>query len=325
MAATKLEGTYLDEASAAVAAAVQESEANAYRILDAKLTSKISGGKVFREGVNSAVLAGTVAAFFTGAGSVFAGLHFMRGPAYGVQAICERYKKADEKFAFGERETHSNVVTIIKEGFTEWAGKLLGKNSHIKDRRQALATFARFTGLGVTSMLGGGAWTLEAATGLDLDGALEQALEKVKEYAGEVNEDVVAGSPVIQEPASGSAELPEAHVFKGEIPLGSRVKAGDGITYVLARVIKAHPERYGFDGDADYGAELHAKRVANMIAENAGQMRRWLTEKAVDKVNLFPEMVDGKWQLAALVDGKKMSMQDLADNGYTSTSPAASR
>lgn len=341
VAATKMEGAFQAEVAAAVNQAIDQSQADAHRLLDTHLASKISGGKVFREGVNSALMAGSIAAFFTGAGSVFAGLHFVRGPAYSVQAICERHKQSSKDFAMGKREDYASVATTIQEGFADWSGKMFGKNRHIKDRRQALATLFRSSGLGVTSLVAGSVAAVDQITDIDFDKIIAHAADQVKDYASEVYADIVAGSPAGSAATDMTAlphvparvegirhapevAVPDSGIFRGEIPVGSRVLGDgkrEGMIQILNRVIKTDPEKYGFSGDGEVGADLYAKRLATRIVENDGQMRRWLTEKAVNHLNLFPEMVDGKWHMAAVVDGKKLSLQDLATQGYTSNAP----
>lgn len=344
-AASKLEGSFQLEATAAVTRAVDQAQSDAYRLLDTHLASKISGGKVFREGVNSALMASSVAAFFTGAGSVFAGLHFVRGPAYSVQAICERHKQSSKDFAMGNREDYASVAATIQEGFADWSGKMFGKNRRIKDRRQALATLFRSSGLGVTSLVAGSVAAVDQITDIDFDKIIAHAADQVRDYASEVYADIVAGSPAGSVTADMSnlpnvparveairhapeIAVPETGLFRGEVPVGSRVSGDgshEGMIQILNRVIKSDPEKYGFSGESDVSADLYAKRLATRIVENEGQMRRWLTEKAVNHLNLFPEMVDGKWHLTVLADGRKISLEDLAARGYTSSAPAASK
>lgn len=326
------EGDIEDGMNTALESAQRQAEA----IIDTHMVSKISSGKLAREGVNSALAAGSLAALFTGAGTAFAGLHFARGPAYTFQGIVERYRKADQAFAMGRRETLPSTVAVVKEGFTEWWNKLTGSESRIRDRRQALNTLFRSAGLGGATVMAGGALAAEAVGAWDLDEALDRAVGSVKEYAGELYNkwftDEVPVAPGAPEgiPKAPVTEIPNVDVpdFRGEIPAGSRVVGGtnrEGITYVLGRVIKLNPEAYGFNGDSDLSADLFAKRLAVKIAEADGQMRRWLTDKAVDKLNLFPEFRDGEWHVAAVADGRKLSMAELAELGYTSTAPQASK
>jgi hypothetical protein len=315
-------------------AALETAREEAEAIIDTHMVSKVSGGKVAREAANSVIMAGSAAAALTGAGTVFAGLHFARGPAYSVQAFVERYRKAGQERARGEREAEVTATNVIKEGFTEWWGKLHPKSS-IRDKRQALATLTRTLGIGAVSGLAiGGAAVAET---FDIDAALDRAVESVKHYAGELYTQNFAGditgAPVAEAPGTGApdvAPLPgeEGIRFRGEIPEGSRVMGGsdkEGITYVLSRVIKANPGAYGFDGESDLSADLFAKRLAIQIAQSEGQMRRWLTDKAIGKLNLFPEFINGEWHMSAVVDGKKLSMAELEARGFTSAAPASSK
>jgi hypothetical protein len=328
--------------------ALDKAQEDAYAILDTHIVSKVSGAKVAREAVNTAAVVGSSAALLTGAGTMFAGIHFLRGPAYAAQAYLERYSNTSKSYAIGERETKAGPLTVMKEGFTEWWSKLAARESNIKDRRQAIATLMRSTGFGLTSAVAGGALAIEGATSIDFDEILDNAYAGVKAMASEayakVFSDELASSS--QSYLGGAAEaeapyVPEAEPvrgvpFKGEIPVGSRIEellrskdalVGDqeGITQVLKRVIKNNPEAYGYDGDSDISEELFAKRMAMRITESEGQMNRWLTTKAVDKLNLFPEFVDGSWQISGVVDGKKLSIEELAELGYTDKEPVKSR
>ncbi len=286
-------------------------------LLDTHLVSKISGGKVLKEGVNFGLA--------VGAATGLAGLNLLRGPAYGVHALYERVRQARKEKAPGE-QADASVTTLIKEGFTGWWSKLTDAKSLIKDRRQAMGTLVRTLGLGGLTVSGAGAVFDSLTEEFGVNELLEKTLSDAQAYLSELYTRYVSADEFVSLP------VPIEHVigqtFYGEIPVGSRVLGGgqhEGMTQILKRVIEAHPEAYGFEGDSDVGVELFAKRLAVKIADTDGQMRRWLTDQATDKLNLFPELVDGEWHMAAVVDGHKLSMQELADAGYTSQAPAGTK
>ncbi len=319
-----VEAEYAERFKEAMDKAVAEA-AEAKVMLDAHLISKVSGGKVMREAVNSSLVVASATAAASGAGVALAGLHLARGSAYSLQAVVERYRLAKQAEARGERKSEVTVAKVIKEGFTELWQKI-HPSSSIRDKRQAIGTLIRYAGLGGTAVAAGGDMLRQGAEMLDVDELLERALANVKTYAAQVHDKWFGVATPDQ------VDLPEAPTsgvrFQGEIPVGSRVMGGgqrEGITYVLKRVIQNNPEAYGFDSDSDLSAELFAKRLAVQIAQNEGQMRRWLTSEAADKLNLFPEFVDGEWHMSAVVDGHKLSMAELEAEGFTSAAPAQSK
>jgi hypothetical protein len=341
-----IESDFQHEIDIGIHARLDRAQKDAIRILDTHIGSKIGGGKVLREGVNTAMAAGSVAALFTGAGTVFAGAHFVRGPLYSAQAFLDRYGKTSQEFARGERKSDASVLDVMKEGFVDWSTKLFGKGKNIKDRRQALATLVRFTGLGATSALAGGALLVEGATDIDFDEILDRAFEQVSVYAKQAYGAITGPETVSMMPSAGDvirANVPEIApvdmipVFSGEIPVGSRIEAildsglaqvseKEGITFPLRRVIESDPEAYGYDPEATgLSPSMWAKKMAMEITNRDKQMSSWLTDKAINKLNLFPEQVDGEWHIAGVVDGKRLSVGDLAKQGFTSSVPAPSK
>ncbi len=314
-----VQAAYDQEVAASLDAALTEAQATAERLVNTHLISKVSGGKVMREAVNTAAVLGSGAAIMSGAATVFAGLHLARGPAYSLQSIVERYTQASQEQARGERKSEVTVLKVVKEGFADWWKKLSGEQQSYRDRRQALGTLVRSLGLGGATLAAGGELLSEAMENTDLDKVLERGLARAKNTVSEVYQQWFGEDELGVVP-----DLDEGRVFKGEIPVGSRVLGGsehEGITYVLKRVIQNNPEAYGYDGDSDLSADIFAKRLAVRIAEGDGQMRRWLTSKAIDKLNLFPEFINGEWHLAAVVDGRKLTLEDLAEQGFTSAMP----
>ena len=304
------------------------------KALEAYITTNISGVKVAKEALNSGL---TVASYVMGGPVVLAGA---RAASFSVASLMERQLNAKAQVVRGER-TEARLATAIQDGFKQWwsSVKFEGDASFArKSLNFAKATSQLGRAVGMASAL---------AEGVDvIDGLLErfadaQLTEVVATEPGVTDSNGYVDSlepkvatPVIEAP-DREVEAPVitppiegGHTFRGEIPSGSRVIGGsdtEGITYVLKRVIKSNPEAYGFDGESDIGAELFAKRMAIQITEGDGQMRRWLTSRAADKLNLFPELVNGEWHIAAVVDGKKLSMDELAELGYTSKAPASSK
>lgn len=314
-------------------------------LLDAHITTKVTEGKVVKELANSASVAGSLAAIASGYGSIAAGLHFMRGPAYAFQNFVQEKRLASKEKAMGER-VDARAVTVLKEGFVGWwraAFRQSEKSEFGKsvDQLRAFSTLSRTLGFAGVSSLAAGELTREAMHATGISDLLHKALERVEEYAGDFQTELFGPNDEglalpseqhfgerLETPAVESAVDVPDYQFRGEIPVGSRVLGDsktEGITYVLKRVIQANPEAYGFDGDSELSKELFAKRLAVKIAEQDGQMRRWLTSKAIDKLHLFPEYVNGDWHLAAVVDGKKLSLADLAEQGFTDAAPVSSR
>ncbi|MDQ5952450.1 MAG: hypothetical protein QG626_578 [Patescibacteria group bacterium] len=318
------------------------------QLLDAHITTKVTEGKVVKELANSASVAGSIAAVASGYGSIAAGLHFMRGPAYAFQNFVQEQRRANKEKALGER-VDARAVMVMKEGFANWwkaAFRQSEKSEFGKsvDQLRAFSTLSRTLGFAGVSSLAAGELTREAMHATGISDLLEKGFEKVEAYAGDlhgqlfgrqesevnvpVDRDTQRFGERIETPATEPEPESPDYQFHGEIPVGSRVLGDsktEGITYVLKRVIQANPEAYGFDGDSELSEELFAKRLAVKIAEQDGQMRRWLTSKAIDRLNLFPEYVNGDWHLAAVVDGKKLSLDDLIEQGFTSAAPASSK
>lgn len=314
-----VQAAYDQEVAASLDAALTETQATAERLVNTHFVSKVSGGKVMREAVNTAAVLGSGAAIMSGAATVFAGLHLARGPAYSLQAIVERYTQASQEQARGERKSEVSVLRVVKEGFADWWKKLSGEQQSYRDRRQALGTLVRSLGLGGATLAAGGELLSEAMENTDLDEVLERGLARANNTVSAVYRQWFGEEELGVVPAPDNGR-----VFKGEIPVGSRVLGGsehEGITYVLRRVIQNNPEAYGYDGESDLSADIFAKRLAVRIAEGDGQMRRWLTTKAIDQLNLFPEFINGEWHLAAVADGKRLTLEDLAAQGFTSAMP----
>ncbi|MFZ2681872.1 MAG: hypothetical protein WAZ14_02160 [Patescibacteria group bacterium] len=346
----KLKATSDQEIDVGIHAELERLEASTGKFLDAHLTSKVSAAKVGREALNSAI---ALSAMATGAGTIYMGMHALRGPAYAAGAIFEKYRQQTREFALGERQVEANLKSAVNEGFAEWS-KQLALGSSYTDKRKAIGTAVRVLGFGLTGAetvfegaldrgLGDVAGeALKEATGLEIDQLLEAGVKQAKAALKEVfaqfatPQEINLGETTDWEPVPEVPVLDESPVFRGEIPLGSRiedilesgeavVQAKEGITYPLRRVIEANPEAYGFDPDKGLSPSMFAKLKAVEITNRDGQMKQWLTSKAVDKLNLFPELVEGEWHIAAVVEGKKLSLSDLQKLGFISPQPASAK
>jgi|GEM_PF-2904176 len=330
---TKIEAL-LEEHRTSADKIVEQQKREVAKALEAYITTTVSAAKVGKEVINSGLALGSYA--FGGPVALVGA----RTAAYSVLSLYERQQNAQAQVVRGER-SEARLTTAIQDGFKQWWSSATFKGDASFGRKSL--NFAK-----ATSQLGRAVGIGVAASEIFDEGVIDRLLEQFERrsesvpsgdlatYPGNNFEvpDREVDVPVVDVP-DREVETPEivppvegGRWFRGEIPSGSRVMGGsstEGITYVLQRVIKGNPEAYGFDGESDIGAELFAKRMAVQITEGDGQMRRWLTNKAADKLNLFPELVDGEWHIAAVVDGKKLSMDELAELGYTSKAPATSK
>lgn len=272
-------------------------------LLSDAIRTRITGTKVVKESVNTALM--------------LSGLSVLRGGAYGAIALAERWR-AMTKEATPERG-QMRIKQFIIEGFTEWSKKFAGSEGrNWTERRlnqvQALSVLLKAAGLAHV--------TLEA---------LPEAAEAVHGYLEKVFAHFEGGlAPVHEAPLNVVTEVPEVqpaeHAVEQTIeapvamvPETGIVKAEDGITQVLARMIERNPQAYGYSGsDDDYLMHRFAVLRARDLAQKVGVMDLRLTAEAIDHLAIVPEK-HGDSLTATFLDaatGHKIGADELVKLGY---------
>ncbi len=298
------------------------------KIIEKALKTRVSGTRVVKEALNTALI-------MTGPAAVM-----FRPGAYGVVSLIERYQNVAG--AEPDKNVSEKMKLAFVDGFKEWWKKLHGEVGDTRTKQElnrlaAIATLARALGVVsggfaetvlVTDLLTkAGAPPLFGESEKDIPDSLMKFADKestlsdatvfVPEKASNIGEGLEEDPDAFVTAVAGGA--PEAvETYTGGIPVGSEVKKFDGIVGALMRVIKANPEAYGFDGDTDIGQELFAKKLAMQMARKEGIVNNdWLSDKSIGQLHIVPERDGDSWKVA-FVDKSmhKLSFDEVRDQGY---------
>lgn len=311
----RLQGTA--QAYAQARASIREKHAKEVaRIIEESVKNRVTGLKVSKEAANSALM--------------LAGVSFLRGPAYGVFSLVERWQKVTREVGEGKR-SRGKVKALLLDGFRDWARAFTGKEgTNWTERRlsqvQAVGTLARAVGLTAA--------TLEGMPALDAARSLLEAFAQKSELilpqapvieAAELAPVVVErASQVAPEIAPEAATIPQgevtplvAEIEAIQIPAESVVTGKDGVTFPMYRLVKEHPEVYGYSGNGDEASvDQFARSFVYKIAKRDGFLDKWLLEKgAVGQVAIIPVQEGGVWH-ASFIDvqtSETLTGQDLLD------------
>ncbi len=120
----------------------------------------------------------------------------------------------------------------------------------------------------------------------------------------------VIDAPAVPEVIAETSLEPQGEVtpLVGEIeamnvPQEAVVTAKDGVTFPMYRLVKEHPEVYGYGGNGDEtSVDQFARKFVYQIAKRDGFLDKWLLEEgAVGRVAIVPVQEGGVWH-ASFVD-----------------------
>lgn len=301
------------------------------KIIEKAIKTRISGTRVVKEALNTALIMTGPAAFL------------LRPGAYGVVSLVERYQNVSE--AEPDKAMADKMKQAFADGFGEWWQKIKGEVGDTRTKQElnrlaAIGTLARAFGvvggaLAETAMI----TSLLTAAGAPLllgegEGIVPEPIIKLTEKEPVLNDARIfvpedapsVGMGLEEDPdaflAAVTGETPETpetfETYTGGVPVGSEVKKFDGIVGALMRVIKANPEAYGFDGDTDIGQELFAKKLAMQMASKEGIVNNdWLSDKSIGNLYVIPERDGDSWKLTFVdKDMHKLSFDDVREQGY---------
>ncbi len=309
----------------------QEFAKEAGELLGEAIQTRISGAKVMKESVNTALM--------------LSGLNVLRGGAYGAIALADRWSTFTKDNV--KERSYARVKQFVMEGFNEWSSKLAGyKGRTWSERRlnqiEALGTLARAAGLVQVSFanLPGPAvheqlekifFAFEAqstpeVTNVVVPPPVEVITPETVSVPVEISEVTEAGQTgepeVIQTPEL-SDEFPPVETVP--IPPSAIVQKEDSISGIIARMIEKNPQAFGYSGGND---ELLEKKFAFFKAADAvtklglfkpGELDTWLTPEAIGHLAIIPEHHGDQLEVtfADSITGERLKVEDLAARGYT--------